>query len=112
MDNKKNDLYYVEQILDNINLIIKYTNGLTYEEFINDAMLIDACMFRLVQAAENIKGLSDDFKESHSSIPWGLIIGFRNGIVHDYGKTDYSIVYEIIRKKWSIFPVQNGKRIC
>ena len=54
-------------------------------------------MFRLVQIAENIKGLSDEYKKSHASIPWGLIIGFRNGIVHDYGKTDYSIVYEIIK---------------
>ena len=31
-------------------------------------------------------------------IKWGQIIGFRNGIVHDYGKTDYSIVYEIVSK--------------
>ena len=23
-------------------------------------------------------------------------MGFRNGIVHEYGKTDYTIVYEII----------------
>lgn len=30
------------------------------------------------------------------TIELGQIIGFRNGIVHDYGKTDYNIVYEII----------------
>lgn len=59
-------------------------------------MLVDATMFRLVQIAENIKFLSDEYKKEHASIPWGLIIGFRNGIVHDYGKSDYSIVYEII----------------
>ena len=28
----------------------------------------------------------------------GEIVGFRNGIVHDYGKTDYTIVYDIISK--------------
>jgi uncharacterized protein with HEPN domain len=53
-------------------------------------------MFRLIQLVEHIKNFSDDFKKDHNYIPWGDIIGFRNGIVHEYGKTDYSIVYEII----------------
>lgn len=96
MDNKKNDKYYVDKILENVNSIIKYTKDMSYEEYIENELLIDASMFRLVQIAENIKGLSEEYKKSHPTIPWGLIVGFRNGIVHDYGKTDYSIVYEII----------------
>lgn len=84
--------------MENVDLIIQYTNNIAYEEFINNAMLVDAAMFRLVQIAENIKELSKEFKNIHSSIPWGQIIGFRNGIVHDYIKTDYLIVYEIISK--------------
>lgn len=96
MDNIKENTYYIDKILEHVNLIIRYTSGLSYEKFIDDEMLIDACMFRLVQIAENIKGISDDFKEAHSSVPWRQIVGFRNGVVHDYGKTDYSIVYEIL----------------
>lgn len=98
MDNKKTDGYYVEQVLENIDLIIKYTNGKSYEEFNDDPLLIDAVMFRLVQMAENITHISYEFKNQHSNIPWGEIVGFRNGIVHDYGKTDYTIVYDIISK--------------
>ena len=45
---------------------------------------------------ENIKNISNEYKHIHSNILRGQIIGFRNGIVHDYGKTDYKIVYEII----------------
>ena len=32
MDNKKNDKYYVEKILENVNFIIKYTKNISYEE--------------------------------------------------------------------------------
>lgn len=96
MDNKKDDKYYVKKILENVDLIIKYTDGLTFKEFTSDENLIDATLFRLVQIAENIKGLSTEYKKAHPLVPWGLIVGFRNGIVHDYGKTDYTIVYEII----------------
>ena len=49
---------------------------------------------------ENIKTkvneVLDKYKDKHSNITWKQTIGFRNKIVHDNGKTDYSVVYEII----------------
>ena len=81
-----------------IEAIIDYTHGLSFEEFMSDSKTIDATMFRLIQMIENINHISLEYKESHQNIQWGLIIGFRNGIVHDYGKTDYSTVYYIISK--------------
>ena len=62
----------------------------------NDDELVDAVMFRLIQLIENIKNISQEFKTKNAHIPWGNIIGFRNGIVHEYGKTDYVVVYETI----------------
>ena len=96
MDNQKNDRYYIEKVIENINAVIKYTKELSYIDFVSNPIIIDATMFRLVQMVENIMHISKEYKEKHYSIKWGQIIGFRNGIVHDYGKTDYSIVYEII----------------
>ena len=83
-------------ILKDIDKIEQYTKDISYDEFINDELLIDALMFRLVQMIENIKKLSIVFKNQHNDIEWIEIIGFRNRIVHDYGKTDYSVVYEVI----------------
>jgi len=86
MDNMKNDKYYIEKVIENTDIIISYTKELTYKEFINDKLLIDATMFRLVQMVENINHISKEYKEKHSSAKWGQVIDFRNGIVHDYGK--------------------------
>ena len=94
MDNVKNDSYYAQLIIDNIKVIQKYLGNKTYDEFLNDEQLIDAVMFRLIQLIENIKNISTEFKEKNNHIPWGKIMGFRNGIVHEYGETDYTIVYE------------------
>lgn len=96
MDNIKNDHYYAQKALDNILVIQKYINNKSYDDFINDDELIDAIMFRLVQLIENIKNISPEFKGQNSDIPWGKIMGFRNGIVHEYGRTDYHVVYETI----------------
>ena len=73
MDNIKSDKYYIEKVKENIDAIISYTANKSYDEFV-----------------------SDEYRQEHSKIAWGQIIGFRNKIVHDYGKTDYSVVYEII----------------
>ena len=96
MDNIKSDEYYISKVKENINVIIEYTASKTYDEFVSDGFLIDATMFRLVQMVENLNFISDEYRNKHPKIAWKDIIGFRNKIVHDYGKTDYSIVYEII----------------
>ena len=99
MDNVKNDNYYVSKIIEEINAIQKYlVNTKTYEQFENNDLLIDAVLFRLVQMVESIKKLSIEFKGKYKDVQWNQIIGFRNGIVHDYGRTDYTIVYDIITK--------------
>jgi uncharacterized protein with HEPN domain len=92
----KPDKYYMEKALSEIEAIIQYTNGLSFEEFMCDVKTIDASMFRLQQMIEHIKEIPSNFKEKHSEIPWVDIVGFRNRIVHEYGKTDYTTVYEII----------------
>ena len=96
MDNTKNDKYYASKAIENISIITEYISGKNYDEFIGDDELVDAVMFRLIQLIENIKNISQEFKLQHPELPWGKIIGFRNGIVHEYGKTDYSIVYETV----------------
>ena len=94
MNNNKNDQYYAQKIVENINAIQKYVRGKSYEEFMSDDELIDAVMFRFVQLIENINNISSEYKEDNNHIPWGKIMGFRNGIVHEYGETDFTIVYE------------------
>lgn len=94
----KNDIYYMEKALAEIEIVIKYTQGLSYGEFMSDGRNIDATIFRLEQMIERIKHLSPEFQQKHNNIPWGDIIGFRNGLVHEYGKTDYTTVYEVVSK--------------
>ncbi len=88
----------MEQALIEINIIVSYTKDLSYDEFISDVKTIDATMFRLQQMIEKIKNISAEYKDKHKEVPWGDMVGFRNGIVHDYGKTDYTTVFEVLKK--------------
>lgn len=106
----KDDSYYVEKSLIELYAIINYTKGLSFEEFISDVKTIDATMFRLQQMIEHINQLSEDFKKKYEHIPWGEIVGFRNGIVHEYGATDYTTVYEVISK--DIYELKELFELC
>lgn len=96
MENSKDNAYYIDKVIEHIDVILGYVGDKDFDSFMADTILVDAVMFRMVQLIENLSRLSHDFVDGHPEIKWRLIKGFRNGIVHDYGKTDYTLVYEII----------------
>ena len=70
MDNVKNDTYFANKIRDDLIFIVNYTKNIDEEELSNNEILLDSMMFRLIQISENAKRLSDEYKESHLSVPW------------------------------------------
>ena len=97
MDNKKTDSYYIGKIIENIDFIFLHTNNLSIEDITNDELLLDSIMFRFIQISENVKKLSDEYKNSKKYIPWIQMAGIRNKIVHAYDTIRVDIVYETIK---------------
>ena len=97
MDNIKDNNYFIARILEDIRFIISHTAALSVEEFTADEVLQDSMMFRLVQISENSGRLTPEFREKHSSVPWGDIAGLRNRIVHDYGNVNLQIVFDTLK---------------
>ncbi len=98
MDNKKDDFYYLDKILADLKFLIDHTSNKTKDDIVNDEVLVDSIMFRLIQISENSDKLTDSFKKIHSKLPWREIKGMRNRIVHDYGIVDMIIIYDTVSK--------------
>ena len=97
MDNKKDNRYYLEKIMTDLSFVIEHTKNLSQAEVKNNEILVDSIMFRLIQISENSDRLTEDFKTSHSNVPWRAMKGMRNKIVHEYGNVDLSVVYETVK---------------
>ena len=97
MDNLKNDCYYVDKVLIEIEFLIKHTKDISKKKFEKDEVLLDSIMFRFIQISEHIKNLTTPFKNTHTEIPWRDINGLRNRIVHEYGNVDLNIVYNAVK---------------
>ena len=89
---------YVHDMLDVINKIEKYIDNLTYEDFTQQGMLIDAILRNLEVFGEAAKGIPDNIKEEYPDIPWKRIIGLRNIVIHGYFGVDLENIWEIISK--------------
>ena len=98
MDNKKDNRYYLNKIITDLAFIHEHTVGLSREELAGNEILVDSCLFRLIQVAENSDKLTPEFKANFSTIPWRAMKGMRNRIVHEYGSVDLSVVYDTVMR--------------
>jgi len=111
MDNFKTDQYYLQHISTNLKFIVEKMLGISMEDFSKNEILQDSMMFRLIQISEDSSKLTIEYREKHSSIPWGDIYGLRNRIVHDYGHVDLKIVYDtlVIDIPWLFHSLVEGQ---
>lgn len=98
MDNRKDNNYYIQKIITDLEFVFNHTKNLTAKELEENEVLIDSMLFRPIQVAENSDKLTEDFKIQNNVIPWRAMKGMRNKIVHDYGNVDMSIVYNTVKK--------------
>ena len=97
MDNLKNDTYYIQKIIQDLNFIVLHMKNICIEELNENEVLLDSMLFRMIQLSENAKKLSDEYKMKNSNVPWNAIYGLRNRIVHDYGNVDLNVVFETLK---------------
>lgn len=94
---KRDDTVYIRHILDAIHLIEKYTKGMSENQFLSDTMAHDAVVRQIEIIGEAARNISDKFREQHSNLPWGKMIGIRNKIIHEYFNVNYAIVWDTIK---------------
>lgn len=85
----------IDDILTSSQRILAYTEGMTFDVFIQDNKTLDAVIRNFEVIGEAANRLPEPFKERHPLIDWHRIRGFRNRIVHDYMGIDYGIVWDI-----------------
>ncbi len=88
----------VEKILKYISKVLDYTKDAKYDDFINNSILVEACVFNLSQIGELANKIDKEFEESNSSIPWRVMYGLRNKIVHDYEGVNLVLIWDIVKE--------------
>ena len=86
-------------------------NNVTREELINTVSLQWLVTTPLYNIGEHVYYLSEEFKESHKDIPWGMISGLRHRLVHDYEGTNWNIICDVVFDELPVLLTQVEKLI-
>jgi len=84
----KTDKIFVHDILESIVAIEKYTQDLTYQDFLHKKETQDAVLRRLQIVGEASKKVFPETKKKFYDVPWQKMMGVRNMIVHQYFGVD------------------------
>lgn len=74
-------------------LILEFKQGIGKAAFLKDAKTQSAILHQLMVIGEAVKRLSPDFRTSYSEIPWVLIAGMRDKLIHKYDIVDLDEVW-------------------
>ncbi|MBM3131709.1 MAG: DUF86 domain-containing protein [Chloroflexi bacterium] len=74
-------------------LILEFKEGMDKTAFGKDLKTQAATAHQLMVIGEAVKRLSSGFRESHPEIPWALIAGMRDKLIHAYDIVDLEEVW-------------------
>lgn len=93
---KKDNQIYLGHILECIDSILTYTDGMNFQNFSENKMVIDAVCRNIEIIGEATKNLDEEFKSNHPTIPWKNMAGMRDKMIHDYIGVDIEVVWAVV----------------
>ncbi len=92
---KRSDIDLIDDILICFAKIREYISKMSYDEFILDHKTQDAVIRNIEIIGEAVKKISLETKEKYPNIPWKMIAGTRDRLIHGYFGVNIDIIWEI-----------------
>lgn len=94
---KRETKLLLEDIIEAITHIQKYTDNISFEQFAEKGMLYDATLWNFGIVGEAVSQTPSAYKLLHPEIEWVKIKGYRNILIHEYFGVNDLIVWDTIK---------------
>lgn len=92
--------YYLAHMVQALERIARYTQGMDQAAFEADELVQDAVLRNIEimgEAANNILRSAPGFAAQHAHIPWLVMYTMRNRVSHGYDQVDLEIVWKTLQ---------------
>ena len=104
MTRKREFLDYVADIQDASQNISQFIAGMTWAQFAQDQKTIYAVVRAFEIIGEAAKKIPPSVRKLHAKVPWKLMAGMRNKLIHEYFGVNYQVLWKTAQE--DIPPVQ------
>jgi uncharacterized protein with HEPN domain len=92
------DKAVLHDMLNAGNLVLEFVKDVEKTTFLDDWKTRSAILYQLTVIGEAVRRLSREFRIQHDDIPWSLIAGMRDNLIHGYDIVDWDEVWKTTTK--------------
>lgn len=105
------DVQSLLDMLQSAEIVMDYIAGRSRQDLTTDLQLQDAIIRRLLIIGEAAKRVSQPTRNQLTTIPWSVINGMRNRLVHEYDGIDLDVVWDTAVKSLPMLVLELKKVI-
>ncbi len=95
----RNYKIYLKDILEAMESIEGFVEGMSFEEFREDDKTASAVMRKFEIIGEATKQIPDEITRNYPQVPWKEMAGMRDRLIHFYFSVDYNLVWITIKER-------------
>ena len=77
-------------------LALSFVDDMSETHFAGDSKTQSSVLYQLLVIGKATKRLSSEFRAAHSAIPWFLMSGMRDHLIHAYDTVDWEEVWNTV----------------